>query len=77
MRKTMSAMIFAAGLLGLGTVASAAPVSAPALPGLGGNPITIEVQMRRGERRMMRRGRIERRIMQRRMTRRVMRRRGY
>ena len=77
MRKTMTAMMFAAGLLGLGATAQAAPVSAPALAGLAGSGLVTDVQMMRRERRMMRQDRMERRMMRRRMMRRSMYRRGY
>jgi hypothetical protein len=74
MRKTLTAMAFAAGLIGLGAAAQAAPVPASSsLPGLAGE-IATPVQMSPRERRMIRHHRMDRRMHHRRMERRMMRR---
>ncbi len=72
MRKTLSAMVVAAGLLGLGAAAQAAPVSATSPLGASAGEIQT-VQMRRMERRIMRR-KMERRMVRRQVRRNMMRR---
>lgn len=76
MKLTLSAMIVAAGLLGLGAGAQSAPVSqVPALGAQSASPI-MDVQFRRERRRMVRREmrREMRRDMRKRMIRRSIRR---
>ena len=74
MRKTLSAIVLAAGLVGFGVAAQAAPVPASSLPGIAGSGIATPVQMSPRERRMVRHHRMERRMHHRRMERRMMRR---
>lgn len=71
MRSTLSAIIVAAGLAILGSAAQAAPV-APAPLGVSQDGGVVQVQMMRGERRMMRRKMMRRNMMRRRMMRRGM-----
>lgn len=69
MRSTLTAMVVAAGLLGFGAAAQAAP--ATALPGVAAESPLVQAQMhgerrmhgRRMERRMMNHRRMERRMM--------------
>ena len=68
MRSTLSALVIAAGLIGFGASAQAAPAAAPA--GIATEVPAVQVQMRH-ERRMMRH-RMERRMMRRHMERRMM-----
>ena len=81
MRKTLTAIAFAAGLVGFGAAAGAAPIPASSLPGMTGGEIATQVQLSPRERRMVRRERMDRRMhhrrVERRMMRRDMRRRGY
>lgn len=71
MRSTLSAIIVAAGLAVLGSAAQAAPV-APAPLGVAQDGGVVQVQMMRGERRMMRHRMMRRHMMRRRMMRRGM-----
>jgi hypothetical protein len=72
MRSTLSALVIAAGLIGFGASAQAAP--AAAIPGVLADTALVQVQLSPRERRMMRHHRMERRMMRRhRMDRRMMR----
>jgi hypothetical protein len=71
MRSTLSALVVAAGLVGFGSAAQAAP-AAP-VPGLATESPVAQVQMTMRERMIMR-DRMERRMMRRQMERRMMRR---
>jgi hypothetical protein len=71
MRSTLSALVIAAGLVGFGASAQAAP--AVAVPGFATEAPLVQVQMTRRERMIMR-DRMERRMMRRQMERRMIRR---
>lgn len=70
-RSTLTALVVAAGMLGLGAAAQAAPAQSSAL-GASQSPLEL-AQMSRMERRMVRH-RVERRMMKRQMKRRMIRR---
>lgn len=63
MRRTISAIVIAAGLLGVGTAAQAAAIPASSPIGIAGESPAREVQLTRRERRMMRHHRMHRRMM--------------
>ena len=75
MRSTLSAIIVAAGLAVIGNAAQAAPV-APAPLGVAQDGGVVQVQMMRGDRRMMRHRMARHRMMRHRMMRRRMMHRG-
>ena len=72
MRATLSALIIAAGLSGFGAAAQAAPVTAANPVGIAAEAPIVNVQMMRGERRMMRHRMMRHRMMRHRMMRRRM-----
>ena len=75
MRATLSAMVVAAGLIGLGAAAQAAPFSASMPAGASAASEILQVQMMSPmERRMMRRNMMRRQMMRRQMRRNMMRR---
>lgn len=72
MRLKLTAIVVAAGVLGFGAAAQAAPVPMGGAPGASGAPVEL-AQLTRMERRMVRH-RVERRMMRREMKRRMIRR---
>ena len=69
MRSTLSALVIAAGLVGFGAAAQAAPVATPNQLGVASEAPIVNVQMMRGERRMMRHRMMRHRMMRHRMMR--------